>query len=873
MYKGRFSYKNFANSEFPGRKVAIKILGASDYESWIYHQGDVTEAVQLTKKMVREAKHMLDLIQHPNIVQYIHSCQVDKDLGLFYIFMELCSEETLADRVSEKHYKFNDMAYCKAIILHLSLAVQFMHKQGIYHRDIKPSNILFTEDGQMVKISDFGFSKKIKLWQGMISSTNSKGTDGYRPPESYDASRKGKVSDRSDVFSLGLVYFYILTKGNHPFGLEVVHQQSNICNEDKQPDIEGLKGVDAALAKDLIGKMITKTESDRPDMDEVMKHPYFWNVQKVIAFYIKVHDCLVDELPLKTDQSNMALQDQIKDFFSATKAAARVIGNKKKSESRTQRIVAEKLLSNGFCDSWHKDAQTYIKMVQDILDETEITTLRESYQLQVERFFIMAYSAAQAAVIPAERSSAEERSKRLTEDQRIREKNMLSESYFGKLCTSAQSYIATIHEVLVRLDRLASGDSKSESDDSVDSPSEEDEVSSDYENDWDSPIISRSVSTDSEKTKFFEEDLLHKSHEKKYFEESTVSEVVNRILHENGKDAGNGCKTLGNLSSVPLTTSYLISIINECDETMDLLPPDKNGNETRNDETNERRSNCSFSRDFPLRTDFISAADVKRLKEAEDSVVNESLKRNRDSMVSKVMEFISLYQRINERGRQGKIHENTTESNGGSILLQRLNRLNIIREAIPNSTDWNELAVLVEELQKGPNKPKEELLEKLSAKVVKLSRSGINGSERSWKECFSALREHHEDKCDNCPCVELANRCIERAGNDIFGLVAFIRHRLVHFGDENAKPNGIRLSAQEDILTFVASAVPELLMHMVKVMKEKNEIQKFIEDNKQVNTSYLLPLVRREDHVKTHGEYKIIKYVFLFWDPYNSVIV
>lgn len=144
-------------------------------------------------------------LSHPNIVTIYDAGEQD-DLG--YIAMELLEGTPLNQRARKPNLlPLNDALLTVATVAD---ALDYAHQQGIVHRDIKPANIMLTKD-RVVKVMDFGIAK-------MASSSKTQtnivmGTPTYMSPEQIAGK---KVDGRSDIFSLGIVLFELLT-GQLPF--------------------------------------------------------------------------------------------------------------------------------------------------------------------------------------------------------------------------------------------------------------------------------------------------------------------------------------------------------------------------------------------------------------------------------------------------------------------------------------------------------------------------------------------------------------------------------------------------------------------------------------------------------------------------------
>ena len=139
--------------------------------------------------------------------------------------MELCSG-SLEDFIKDpsKYGAVNEADW-----LHqMAQGVEHIHSNQLVHRDIKPQNVLLSEkrDGKVaLKISDFGFCKPTSIRGTYTQSKEIKGTVIYMAFELSklietcdDEEVKKRATIASDVFSLGCVYFELLTRGVHPFG-------------------------------------------------------------------------------------------------------------------------------------------------------------------------------------------------------------------------------------------------------------------------------------------------------------------------------------------------------------------------------------------------------------------------------------------------------------------------------------------------------------------------------------------------------------------------------------------------------------------------------------------------------------------------------
>lgn len=239
------------------RYVAIKTLSES-----LSHDESVKE------RFLREARSMAQL----NDAHIIQIYFIGEDNGQPFFAMEFVEGESLSSYL-KREGKMTPAQAAK-VIHQTALGLTTAHDKGVVHRDIKPANLMLTTRGT-IKIADFGialaqhdFSKKLTATGEFV------GTPGYLSPEVC----LGKPVDlRSDVFSLGIVLFEMLT-GRMPFTdesplgllLEVVKAEV--------PDVRQLNGdVDPELAR-ILTKMVAKDPADRYAschelVADLQKHP------------------------------------------------------------------------------------------------------------------------------------------------------------------------------------------------------------------------------------------------------------------------------------------------------------------------------------------------------------------------------------------------------------------------------------------------------------------------------------------------------------------------------------------------------------------------------------------------------------------------
>jgi Tol biopolymer transport system component/predicted Ser/Thr protein kinase len=227
-------------------------------------------------RLAREAKAIAAL-NHPNIVT-VYSVERDNDLD--FITMEFVQGRTLAAVLSRTGFALEQFF---EIAIPLVDAVATAHLHGVMHRDLKPGNVMVSDDGR-VKVLDFGLAKAAPASAQLGGSTISAsptldghvvGTAAYMSPEQA----AGKAVDpRSDIFSLGVVFYEMLT-GQRPFGGETTAATiASIIKDTPRPlgELSGriprdlARAVHRCLAKNPIDRYQTAIDL-RHDLDDAKR--------------------------------------------------------------------------------------------------------------------------------------------------------------------------------------------------------------------------------------------------------------------------------------------------------------------------------------------------------------------------------------------------------------------------------------------------------------------------------------------------------------------------------------------------------------------------------------------------------------------------
>jgi tRNA A-37 threonylcarbamoyl transferase component Bud32 len=183
------------------RYVAIKVL-----------RSDLVEEEEFLARFQREAQAVAAL-RHPNIVQ---AFDFDTQGDIYYMVMELLEGDTLRTRLNDYRARGERMPLGEGVrvLLDTLAGLAYAHGEGMVHRDVKPANILLTSRGQAV-LTDFGIAQMIGGTRYTVHGALM-GTLAYMSPEQ---GLEGQCDARSDLYSLGIVFYEMLT-GDPPFDAE-----------------------------------------------------------------------------------------------------------------------------------------------------------------------------------------------------------------------------------------------------------------------------------------------------------------------------------------------------------------------------------------------------------------------------------------------------------------------------------------------------------------------------------------------------------------------------------------------------------------------------------------------------------------------------
>ncbi|MBV1881509.1 MAG: protein kinase [Pseudomonadales bacterium] len=187
------------------RVVALKVLNPV-----------LTADPSFAARFLREAR-IAGQLSHPHIVQVY---DVGVEDGQYFLTMEYCEGASLKQRIADGMTVSDAISYT----LSLASAIDFAHKKGFIHRDIKADNVMFRKDGTIV-LADFGIARPTDSDTRMTVTGSIMGTPSYMSPEQ---AKGEKLDGRSDLYSLGVLFYELLTaqlpfSGGSSFAIGLKH--------------------------------------------------------------------------------------------------------------------------------------------------------------------------------------------------------------------------------------------------------------------------------------------------------------------------------------------------------------------------------------------------------------------------------------------------------------------------------------------------------------------------------------------------------------------------------------------------------------------------------------------------------------------------
>lgn len=218
----------------------------------------------MTNEILVMRKIVEDVSPHPNV---IHLYDVCEDPTGVHLILELCSGGELFDRiVAQERYTEVGAA---AVVRQIASGLEALHRANIVHRDLKPENCLFLNESEdsPLKIMDFGLSSVEEFTDPVVGLF---GSIDYVSPEALS---QGRISAKSDMWSLGVI-LYILLSGYPPFMAQSNRQKQQMIMAGEFSFYEKTWKKISSSAKHLIYSLLAVDPHRRPSAQEILHHPW-----------------------------------------------------------------------------------------------------------------------------------------------------------------------------------------------------------------------------------------------------------------------------------------------------------------------------------------------------------------------------------------------------------------------------------------------------------------------------------------------------------------------------------------------------------------------------------------------------------------------
>ena len=258
--QGHFAKVCKCKHKFTNKFYAVKIINKTDLKP-------------KDLELIHQEKSYLNLIKHPNIIGLKDYFEDKKSM---YLVTEFCSGGDLITFL-EKNPNIDEKTAAR-IIHKIAEGIKYLNIFGIVHRDIKPENLLFSEENNIksLKIIDLGVCKTLTYGQ---MATEPIGTNGYISPEIY---LHKEYSFKTDIWSLGIILYLLITQGLLPFDHE--NMDNNVIGKKviylQQEYPEEYFGKCSKSLVNLLDKMLDKNMEKRIDINTLLKDSWFNIIKK-----------------------------------------------------------------------------------------------------------------------------------------------------------------------------------------------------------------------------------------------------------------------------------------------------------------------------------------------------------------------------------------------------------------------------------------------------------------------------------------------------------------------------------------------------------------------------------------------------------------
>jgi serine/threonine protein kinase len=285
--------------------VAIKKINIDEI---IKKKASYSKNVDKLKANINNEIKIIESLDHINIAKCNKIIRSSKNNNIC-IVMEFCEGGTLNE------YKKNNKINIDKIIKQIIDGINYLHIKGIVHRDLKPENIMFKNN--IVKIIDFGFARKYTAKTEMFKTLC--GTPLYFAPEMIN----DKIyTIKADIWSLGVIFYELvfdkypfLIKGNYPMDIQTLMKIIDTKKIDY--NINLIKNNVDTKCIDLIYDMLQRDPKDRIEWNNLLAHPYFFNVDlnpSVCLASLQKNNIKEDIECTSSDYSPITLCNSISDY-------------------------------------------------------------------------------------------------------------------------------------------------------------------------------------------------------------------------------------------------------------------------------------------------------------------------------------------------------------------------------------------------------------------------------------------------------------------------------------------------------------------------------------------------------------------------------
>ena len=248
----------------------------------------ITLGTQEFHRSTDNEKYILNLLESAHVLNYRFYLRCAQ---YAYIVTDL-QDENLKEFVFSKEHSLEELQHKgPAIFKQILFGIDMLHDANILHRDIKPENILVNFEGKIV-LADFGISRRLEHDKSTHHS-GIRGEQGWMAAESLPNNDdenaqpldmlEVRYKKSSDIQVTGMLFYFVLTKGKHPFGQWYFDRLTNIRKGEYD-----LSYLTNSVAKDLIEWMLQHDPNQRPTVKQCLKHPFLVSGERNLELLVAV---------------------------------------------------------------------------------------------------------------------------------------------------------------------------------------------------------------------------------------------------------------------------------------------------------------------------------------------------------------------------------------------------------------------------------------------------------------------------------------------------------------------------------------------------------------------------------------------------------